>query len=180
MEATGVFSSWVTALRKLSCCSLRRISRTRKIVFRTSPVIIAPKKTMPRTRGTTRRQFSTIQPTLRPTARSTRMVPNVMKNAMALLGLTMRILGCRLNHSGSHATRKNRDPLEDRGPKIRSIGRDWLVARGSRSQHFDGRRCSARGDRGILYNLLDRKLFRQLYIPAQALPAQSRDAVPTG
>ena len=33
----GVFSSWVTALMKASCCSLRRISRTRKMVFSTTP-----------------------------------------------------------------------------------------------------------------------------------------------
>ena len=33
MEATGVFSSCVTELINVSCCSLRRISRNRKIVF---------------------------------------------------------------------------------------------------------------------------------------------------
>ena len=33
MDATGVFNSWVTALMKASCCSFRRISRTRKMVL---------------------------------------------------------------------------------------------------------------------------------------------------
>src|SRR2546423_977059 len=51
MEVIGVFSSWVTALRKLSCCSLRRTSRIRKILFSTSPAMITPKKTIPRTSG---------------------------------------------------------------------------------------------------------------------------------
>ena len=44
MEAIGVFNSWVTALMKLSCCSLRRISRTRKPVLRISPRMIAKKE----------------------------------------------------------------------------------------------------------------------------------------
>src|ERR1700680_1175415 len=44
MDAIGVFNSWVTALMKLSCFSLRRISRTRKIVLRTRPATMAPKK----------------------------------------------------------------------------------------------------------------------------------------
>ncbi len=53
--------------------------------------MMAPKKMTPKTSGTTRRQLSTIQPTLSPTAKSTSMAPNVMKNAIVLLGLTMRI-----------------------------------------------------------------------------------------
>ena len=40
----GVFSSWVTAFRKLSCCSLRRTSRTRKIVLRMTPAMMKPKE----------------------------------------------------------------------------------------------------------------------------------------
>ncbi len=44
MEAIGVFNSCVTALMKLSCCSLRRISRTRKMVFKVTPAMMKPKK----------------------------------------------------------------------------------------------------------------------------------------
>ena len=47
MEATGVFSSWVTALMNESCCSLRRISRTRKMVFSTIPAMMSRKKMTP-------------------------------------------------------------------------------------------------------------------------------------
>ena len=43
IDATGVFSSWVTALMNASCCSLRRISRTRKIVLSTTPVMMSGK-----------------------------------------------------------------------------------------------------------------------------------------
>src|SRR6266478_659446 len=60
MDAMGVFSSWVTALIKLSCCSLRRISRTRKLVF------------------------TIIQPTLSATASATRHTPSTIKNAIVL------------------------------------------------------------------------------------------------
>ena len=48
MDATGVFNSCVTALMKASCCSLRRISRTRKMVFRTMPAMISSTDRMPR------------------------------------------------------------------------------------------------------------------------------------
>ena len=40
MEAMGVFSSWVTALRKLSWRSFRRISRTMKMVLTTRPAMM--------------------------------------------------------------------------------------------------------------------------------------------
>ena len=42
---------------KLSCCSLRRNSRTRKIVFTTIPAMISAKKTMPKNSSTPSRQF---------------------------------------------------------------------------------------------------------------------------
>ena len=48
MEATGVFSSCVTALMKASCCSLRRISRTRKMVFSTTPLTISASSSTPK------------------------------------------------------------------------------------------------------------------------------------
>ena len=48
IDATGVFSSWVTALMNASCCSLRRISRTRKMVLSTTPVMMSGKARRPR------------------------------------------------------------------------------------------------------------------------------------
>src|SRR5215471_7900190 len=97
----GVLSSWVTAFRKLSCCSLRRISRTRKIVLRTRPAIITPKKMMPSTMGTTFRQLSTIQLTFSANASPTRQTPRVMKNAIVLARLVIR-MRTRRNCSGYH------------------------------------------------------------------------------
>src|SRR5918911_3166474 len=84
MEAIGVFSSWETALMKALCCSLRRISRTRKIVLRTRPAMMALKKMTPRTSSATLRQLSRIQLTLSVTASPTRHAPSVMKNATDL------------------------------------------------------------------------------------------------
>ena len=49
MLAMGVLSSWVTALRKESWRSLRRTSRTRKTVLRTTPAMRRAKRMMPRT-----------------------------------------------------------------------------------------------------------------------------------
>src|SRR6185312_5775621 len=84
MEASGVLSSCVTALMKASCCSLRRISRIRKVVFRTRPTIISTKKTMPKTSIATSRQLRMIQPTLSAVASATRQAPRVMKKAIDL------------------------------------------------------------------------------------------------
>src|ERR1035437_905802 len=91
MEVIGVFSSWVTALRKLSCCSLRRISRTRKMVLRMTPAIIKPKKMTPRMRGTISRQLRMIQLVLRTAAAAARQTPSVIKKAMVVLRLVMRM-----------------------------------------------------------------------------------------
>src|SRR5262249_48668164 len=77
--------------RKLSCWSLRRISRTRKIVFNTRPAMMAPKKMIPNTSNPTRRQFNRIQLTFRATAAPTRHEPMVMKNAIVLARLVIRI-----------------------------------------------------------------------------------------
>src|SRR6185295_5662485 len=84
MDASGVLSSCVTALIKASCCSLRRISRMRKVVFRTRPTIISTKKTMPKTSIATSRQLRMIQPTLSAVASATRHAPKVMKKAIDL------------------------------------------------------------------------------------------------
>ena len=62
MDATGVFSSCVTALMKASCCSLRRISRTRKMVLRTTPAMIIIISRIPRTSRIPVRQLSRTQP----------------------------------------------------------------------------------------------------------------------
>ena len=82
MLAMGVLSSWVTALRKESCRSLRRISRTRKTVLRTTPATRTAKRIMPRTAKATVRSLRIIQ-ALCVMARPTRRAPSVMKKAMA-------------------------------------------------------------------------------------------------
>src|SRR5256714_9117039 len=84
MEAIGVFNSCETALMKASCCSLRRISRTRKIVLSMSPAMMKPKKMMPSTSRATLRQLSRTQLTFSVKASPTRHAPSVMKNAMDL------------------------------------------------------------------------------------------------
>ncbi len=84
MDAIGVLSSWVTALMKLSCCSLRRISRTRKMVFRVTPAMMKPKKMMPSTTmPTSRHLISHVM--LRASASATEQAPSTIKNAMARL-----------------------------------------------------------------------------------------------
>src|SRR5262245_19429290 len=62
-----------------SCCSFRRISRTRKIVFSTMPAMISRKKKTPRIARTPRRQLRTIQLMLRVTASATRQMPRTVK-----------------------------------------------------------------------------------------------------
>src|SRR5277367_5317627 len=79
MDVIGVFSSCVTAFRKLSCRSLRRTSRTRKMVLRTTPAMSSAKKGMPMSIGTRRRQLRMIQPTLRATAAPSMHAPRTMK-----------------------------------------------------------------------------------------------------
>src|SRR5947209_15729874 len=69
---------------KASCCSLRRISRTRKMVLRMSPAMMTPKKMTPSTSRATLRQLSRTQLTLSVRASPTRHAPSVMKNAMDL------------------------------------------------------------------------------------------------
>src|ERR1700675_45302 len=90
MDVIGVFSSWVTALMKLSCCSLRRISRTRKPVFKIMPRMIGAKKITPRNSITLWRQLRMIQPTFSATASATRQMPSATANAIIFLRLVMR------------------------------------------------------------------------------------------
>src|SRR5271166_2853844 len=95
MEVIGVFNSCVTAFRKLSCRSLRRTSRTRKMVLSTRPAMSSAKKGMPTTRGTRRRQLRMIQPTLSVTATPTRHAPSTMNSTtfrlrpLILMGATV-------------------------------------------------------------------------------------------
>src|SRR5581483_3137718 len=91
MEAMGVFNSCVTALMKLSCCSLRRTSRTRKIVLSTIPAIIAPKKMTPRKTLIPSRQLRMIHPLPTAPARPARHTPRVTKIAIARRRLEIRI-----------------------------------------------------------------------------------------
>src|SRR5215475_14853723 len=91
----GVFSSWVTALMKLSCCSLRRISRTRKIVFRMMPAAIAQKKINPRKTLTPSCQLRMIHPLPTASAVPASPTPSVRKKAIVLRREVMRIEGYR-------------------------------------------------------------------------------------
>src|SRR5271167_4175579 len=99
MEVMGVFSSCVTAFKKLFCCSLRRISRTRKMVLRMSPAMMKPKKMTPRTNGTSWRQLRMIQLMLSTIAAAASDTPSVTKNAMAVLRLVMRMDEVRIAKS---------------------------------------------------------------------------------
>src|SRR5271167_2217383 len=103
----GVLSSWVTALRKLSCCSLRRISRTRKTVLTDTPAMISPKKIMPRTRGTTRRQLMTIQLTFTIIVKATRHTPNVIKKAIDFVRVEMRMEAAAQDIVAKQARKQN-------------------------------------------------------------------------
>src|ERR1700738_4421632 len=135
MDVMGVFSSWVTALRKLSCRSFRRISRTMKMVLTTKPAIITPKKIMPKTSGTTCRQWNTIQVMFKKIARATRQAPSVMKNAMAFVRLVMRIAASLIHR------RERRTRWQDLGlnlqqwkprPLLRQVDRaQWRAAQGA-------------------------------------------------
>src|SRR5271165_48964 len=102
MEVIGVFNSCVTAFRKLSCRSLRRTSRTRKMVLRTTPAMSSAKKGMPMTRGTRRRQLRMIQPTLSVTATPTRHAPSTMNST------TFRLRPLILMGATDTARKKNR------------------------------------------------------------------------
>src|SRR5882762_1693454 len=82
IEATGVFSSWVTAWMNAPCCSFRRISRTRKIVLSTTPVMMSGKARAPRISIPASRQLTMTQPMLSARAPADRRTPRTMKKAM--------------------------------------------------------------------------------------------------
>src|ERR1700693_4613550 len=84
MEATGVFSSCVTALMKASCCSFRRISRTRNVVFSTTPLMMVKAKIVARKSRIPVRQLSKTHPMYRRIMTEIRPMPSAMKNAMDL------------------------------------------------------------------------------------------------
>src|SRR5580658_108154 len=79
----GVFNSCVTAFRKESWRSLRRISRTRKTVLSTTPAMRIANRMKPRTSRAMRRPVICSHVRLSATARAVRQTPRVMKNAMA-------------------------------------------------------------------------------------------------
>src|SRR5262245_36412437 len=64
---------------KESCCSFRRISRTRKIVLTTTPAMMTRKKIEPKTIRTPSRQLISSQPMFRVTAAATRQIPRMVK-----------------------------------------------------------------------------------------------------
>src|SRR5712692_10493912 len=82
IDATGVFNSWVTALMNAPCCSFRRISRTRKIVLSTTPVMMSGKARTPRISIPASRQLTITQPMLSARAPAVTQTPRTMKNAM--------------------------------------------------------------------------------------------------
>src|SRR5229473_2738604 len=82
IDARGVFSSWVTALMNAPCCSFRRISRTRKIVLSTTPVMMSGKTRTPRISIPASRQLTITQPMLSVRAPADTQTPRTMKKAM--------------------------------------------------------------------------------------------------
>ena len=76
---------------KLSCCSLRRSSRTRKIVFTTIPAMITAKNTIPKNSNTPSRQFRMIQPTFNATASATSPIPRQRKKTIVPRRLEIRM-----------------------------------------------------------------------------------------
>src|ERR1043165_4926153 len=106
---------------KASCCSLRRISRIRKVVLTISPKMSRSKKTMPSTRNTTCRKLRMIQPTLNATASATRHAPSVTKNATDLRrrGLTRieRIVATSLQSVDQTARQSHCSRAEQHEPR---------------------------------------------------------------
>src|ERR1039457_6973146 len=85
---------------KLSWCSFRRISRTRKVVFRINPVMIARNTITPKKKRMPSRQLRNIQLMLSAMARTTRQMPSTMKNAIFMvLGSCLVVLAIALNIS---------------------------------------------------------------------------------
>src|ERR1700722_12879606 len=76
---------------KLSCCSLRRISRNKNVVFTIMPAMIKEKKMIPNPSSTPARQLRMIHPTLRATASATRPMPRQRKKTIVPRRLVMRM-----------------------------------------------------------------------------------------
>src|SRR5205807_9822721 len=114
---------------KLSCCSLRRISRTRKLVLTIKPAISTANKITPKNSMTPSRQFRMIQPTLSATASATRPTPSTMKKAIVLRRLEICMqpfarddcisqLECNGENDPSLADRTRRCPPVERGASL--------------------------------------------------------------
>src|SRR5579864_7348099 len=121
MAATGVFNSWVTALMKASCCSLRRISRTRKAVFTTTPPMTIASRMMPRNRRMPLRQLSRTQPMYSSRMTEMRPAPSAMKNAMDLrrpaTTMTTAYRGYSVKTAPSRSRLSKPDSLTEPRPK---------------------------------------------------------------
>src|ERR1700674_1052177 len=130
MEAIGVLSSCVTALMKLSCGSFRRISRNRKMVLRTSPPVMAPKKITPRKTLIPSRQFRMIQPKPTATATPARPTPSTRNVIVALRRLVMRMT--RFYREGKENRSEEVKQRLTRHSKLRSEERRWWQSPGAR------------------------------------------------
>ena len=86
MDATGVFSSCVTALMKASCCSFRLdLSHQKSAVFGTTPLMIVKANIGSQEESRIPvRQFSKTHPMYRRIMTEIRPIPSAMKNAMDL------------------------------------------------------------------------------------------------
>src|SRR5580704_3944964 len=137
MEVMGVFSSWVTALMKPSCCSLRRISRTRKIVFRIIPAMIAAKKITPKNSSTPSRQFRMVQPTVRAMARATREQPSTTKKAIVFLRLAI----CTVSNQDCTAKKRARATHGRRGNGLKERQANQKLTRNRSAKGGDNLRA---------------------------------------
>src|SRR6187551_2037177 len=79
-----------------SCCSVRRTSRTRKIVLRTRPAITRGNRMRPSASSRPSRQLMTIQLTFSATATATRQMPSVAKTIDLRFGAVIMWLGCHM------------------------------------------------------------------------------------
>src|SRR6201993_318473 len=146
MEAMGVFSSCVTALMKLSCCSLRRISRTRKLVLTINPAISTANRITPKNSMTPSRQFRMIQPTLSATASATRPTPRTMKKAIVLrrLEICMQPFARDDCISQLECNGENDPSLADRTTRCPARGATGVLARRHNSKIASGLQIATR------------------------------------
>src|SRR5216683_1411729 len=95
--------------------------------------MIRAKKMMPRTSGTTSRQWRTIQATFSATAIPTRKAPSVTKIAIFLARLVKRILGLYLTILNETHTKKNRGA---KAPRRKALATGYILRFGLISHGF--------------------------------------------